>query len=150
LRRSTSISRRCFLSSRSEASRNIPRTIIVAPAKINSQTYRVSTITASYTNFVLAHSVVVDYPHNGKSRPDLFFCSDVRCLSELLSARMTFRCSFFASPRLFRCYCNSVKCTTRFSTLIYRADCFFQPTKAFFVARTYDLLKNLGEVFEQF
>src|SRR5215471_18443628 len=37
-----SISRRCFLSSRSEASRNIPSTIMVAPAKINSQTYRVS------------------------------------------------------------------------------------------------------------
>src|SRR5262249_53287336 len=72
-----SISRRCFLSSRSEASRNIPRTIMVAPAKINNQTYRVSIITASYTNFVVAHSVVVDYPHNGNSRPELFFCSDL-------------------------------------------------------------------------
>ena len=48
-----------------------------------------------------------------------------RCLSQLRSARMTFGCSLFATPRLFRRYCNSVKCTTRFSTLIYRADCFF-------------------------
>src|SRR5215813_1292199 len=60
-----SISRRCFLSSRSEASRNIPRTTMVAPAKINSQTYRVSIITASYTNFVVAHYVFVDYPPHG-------------------------------------------------------------------------------------
>src|SRR5215475_14186964 len=72
-----SISRRCFLSSRSEVSRLIPRTTMVAPAKINSQTYRVSIITVSYTNFVVAHSVVVDNPHNGNSRPDPFFCSDV-------------------------------------------------------------------------
>src|SRR5262249_7413609 len=27
-------------------------------------------------------------------------------------------------------------------TLIYRADCFFQPTQTLFVARTYNLLKN--------
>src|SRR5262249_29158304 len=50
----------------------------------------------------------------------------LRCLSQLRSARMTFGCSLFASPRLFRCYSNSVNCTTRFSTLIYRADCLFQ------------------------
>src|SRR5262245_30015108 len=69
----------------------------------------------------------------------------LRCLSQLRSARMTFRCSLFASPRLFRRYSNSVNCTTRFpATLIYRADCLFQPTKALFVAGTYDLLKNLG------
>jgi hypothetical protein len=46
---------------------------------------------------------------------------------------------------------NSVKCKTRFpATLIYRADCLFQPTKAFFVAGTYDFSKNMGEVLEQF
>ena len=45
----------------------------------------------------------------------------------------------------------SVNCTTRFpATLIYRADCLFQPTKAFFVAGTYDFSKNMGEVLEQF
>ena len=49
----------------------------------------------------------------------------LRCLSQLRSARMTFRCSLFVSPRLFRCYGNSVNCTTRFSTLIYRANCLF-------------------------
>ena len=75
----------------------------------------------------------------------------LRCLSQLRSARMKFRCSLFASPCLFRCYSNSVNCATRFSsTLIYRADCLFQTTKALFVTGTYDLLKNLGEVFEQF
>src|SRR5215813_3684344 len=79
-----SISHRCFLSSRSEVSRYIPSTIMVAPAKINSQTYRVSIITASYTNFVVAHCVIVDYPYNGNGQPELFFCSDYRfrCLSQ--------------------------------------------------------------------
>src|SRR5262245_29064177 len=74
----------------------------------------------------------------------------LRCLSQLRFARMTFHCSFFASPRLFRCYSNSVKCTTRFSTLIYRTDCLFHPTKAFFVSGTYDFVKNMSEVLEQF
>src|SRR4030095_7191836 len=75
----------------------------------------------------------------------------LRCLSQLRPARMTFRCLTFASPCLFRCYSNSVNCTTRFPvTLIYRTDCLFQPTKAFFITGTYDLLKNLGEVLEQF
>src|SRR5215510_5919167 len=138
-----SISRRYFLSSRSEVSRLIPPTIMVAPAKINSQTYRVSIITASHTNFVVAHSVVVDYPYNGNSRPDLFFCSDLS-VPVSVSTRSARSCSLFASPRLFRCYSNSVNCTTRFSTLIYRTDCLFQPTKTLFVARTDDLLKNLG------
>src|SRR5262245_31743774 len=116
---------------------------MVAPAKINSQTYRVSIITASYTNSVVAHSVIVDYPYNGNGRLELFFCSDLS-VPVSVSTRSVRSCSLFASPRLFRCYCNSVKCTARFSTLIYSADCFFQPTKAFFVAGTYDLLKNLG------
>src|SRR5262245_29841140 len=75
----------------------------------------------------------------------------LRCLYQRRSARMTFRCSLFASPRLFRCYSNSVKCATRFSAaLIYLTDCLFQTTKALFVTGTYDLLQNLGEVFEQF
>ncbi len=44
-----------------------------------------------------------------------------------------------------------MKCTSRCpATLIYRADCFFQSTKTLFVAGTYDLLENLGEVLEQF
>ncbi len=44
-----------------------------------------------------------------------------------------------------------MKCTTTFpAALIDRADYFFQPTKALFVARTYDLLENLREVLEQF
>src|SRR5262249_54036599 len=34
----------------------------------------------------------------------------LRCFSQLRSARMRFRCSLFASPRLFRRYSNSVKC----------------------------------------
>jgi hypothetical protein len=50
-----------FLSSRSEARRNIPRTTIVAPAKMNSQTYRVSII-SSYANFVVADSQIFSKP----------------------------------------------------------------------------------------
>src|SRR5215475_743580 len=53
-----SISRRCFLSSRSEASRHIPSTIMVAPAKINSQTYRVSIAVSSCANFVVGDSKI--------------------------------------------------------------------------------------------
>src|SRR5262249_37809508 len=75
----------------------------------------------------------------------------LRCLYQRRSARMTFSCSLFASPRLFRCSSNSVNCATRFSaTLIYLTDCLFQTTTAFVITGTYDLLKNLGEVFEQF
>jgi hypothetical protein len=55
---------------------------------------------------------------------------------------------YFRRLRGFR---YSVKCKIRFpATLIYRADCLFQPTKAFFVAGTYDFSKNMGEVLEQF
>lgn len=44
-----------------------------------------------------------------------------------------------------------MKCTARFlATRIYRTDCFFQSPKTLFVAGTYDLPENLGEVLEQF
>src|SRR5262245_53718052 len=105
-----------------------------------------------FSRAIPIHSRLPSMEVSGNSRPDLFLCSvyRFRCLSQLRSARMTFRCSLFASPCLFRCYSNSVNCATRFSSLIYRADCLFQTTKALFVTGTYDLLKNLGEVFEQF
>ena len=85
------------------------------------------------------------YPLTADRAVLLLGSARLRCLSQLRSDRMTFRCSLFASPRLFRCDSNSVKCTTRFpAILMYRTDCFFQPTKALFVAGIYDLLKNLG------
>jgi hypothetical protein len=85
------------------------------------------------------------YPLTADRAVLLLGSTRLRCLSQLRSDRMTFRCSLFASPRLFRCDSNSVNCTTRFpAILMYRTDCFFQPTKALFVAGIYDLLKNLG------
>ena len=54
-------SRRCFLSSRSAASRSIPRTIMAAAANISSQGNRVSII-SSYTNFVAGDSKIFSKP----------------------------------------------------------------------------------------
>ena len=46
---------------------------------------------------------------------------------------------------------NLVKRMTGVSlALIYRADCFLQSSQTLFVARTYDLLQDLRQFFEQF
>src|SRR5262245_42692915 len=83
-------------------------------------------------------------PSTGVSR-NRFFCSGVSVTVFVSTVCSDDIASRFASRRLFSCYSDSVNCTTRFSgTLTCRTDCFFQTTKTFFIAGTYDLLKNLG------
>src|SRR5262245_53952941 len=84
-----------------------------------------------YFGFSRATAICSALPSTGVSsngRPDLFFCSGVSVtvfVSTAVRSDDIFVVSRFASPRLFRCYSNSVNCTTRFSTLIYRANCLF-------------------------
>ena len=106
-----------------------------------------------FSSAILIRSLLLSTGVSRNSRPELFFCSGVSVKVFVSTAVRSDDISLliFRQSAPVRFYGNSVKCKTRFpATLIYRADCLFQATKAVFVVGTDDFSKNMGEVLEQF